>query len=187
METVVETIGEEEGPMRVPRILTDSINIANSKIVETALENDQFSGMGTTVVVCTVVEGEIHIANVGDSRAYGINDGIEQITIDHSYVEELFREGKISEEDKETHPQKNLITRAMGIDGSIEVDVFQRDAKDYKYLLLCSDGLTNMLCNQELLGIVKESASLEEKADRMVLLALEKGGLDNITLILIEL
>ena len=141
--------------------------------------------MGTTLVGAFVQGREASILNVGDSRAY-LFDGetLRQVSEDHSYVEEMRRLGRISAEDARTHPQKNLITRAVGVDATVDGDLFEVELRDTDILLLCSDGLTGMVEDEKIAEVLAKAGTLEDKGRELLTLALEGGGRDNITVAL---
>lgn len=141
--------------------------------------------MGTTIVAATVSGSWITVMNIGDSRLYYGARNLEQITVDHSYVEELVQAGALRRDQSRLHPKKNLITRAVGAP-SAEPDFFQFQAQD-GYLLLCSDGLTNMIADDELKELLLDHSQLENKASQMIARANEYGGRDNISLVIVEL
>ncbi|MBD5472243.1 MAG: serine/threonine-protein phosphatase, partial [Lachnospiraceae bacterium] len=128
----------------------------------------------------------LQVANVGDSRLYIIGSEIRQITTDHSLVEEMVRMGGIDRKDARNHPDKNIITRAIGALDTVEIDFFHEELKPGELVLLCSDGLTNMLEDEEIGAILKEPVSMEEKAQRLIEAANDNGGKDNITVIIID-
>lgn len=166
-------------------ILESAIRQANTDIRRIAGEDESLSGMGTTVVAATISDGMLLAANVGDSRLYIIRqDEIRQITRDHSLVEEMVRMGGIDRSAARCHPDKNIITRAVGATDSIEVDFFREELGSDDVVLLCSDGLTNMLEDEEIWKIINEKASLSERGRRLVDAANENGGRDNISVIL---
>ena len=141
--------------------------------------------MGTTLVGAFVQGRDASIVNVGDSRAYIMSGGtLRQITEDHSYVEEMRRLGRISEADARSHPQKNLITRAVGVDATVEGDLFEHTLLDGDILLLCSDGLTGMVEDEKIAEVLAGAGTLEDKGRELLTLALEGGGRDNITVAL---
>lgn len=169
------------------RVIGKSIRIANELIRQRAREDVSLYGMGTTIVVATIAEHQLQVANVGDSRLYIINsDGIKQITRDHSLVEEMVRMGGMTAEAARNHPDKNIITRAVGARDSVEVDFFTEELKNGDIVLMCSDGLTNMLSDSEICEIVCKDASLEEKSEMLIAQANANGGKDNIAVILID-
>ncbi len=173
----------EKSPIR---ILSKAICVANDQIRRRAKEDESLTGMGTTVVAATCLGKYLQVANVGDSRLYIINDEIRQITRDHSLVEEMVRMGGIDRETAKHHPDKNIITRAIGARDTIEIDFFYEELKDGDIVLLCSDGLTNMLEDEEIGRILKGGNSLEERAEKLIEAANNNGGKDNIAVIIID-
>ena len=173
----------EKNPVR---ILSKAIRIANDQIRRKAGEDESLSGMGTTVVAATCLGHYLQVANVGDSRLYIIGSEIRQITTDHSLVEEMVRMGGIDRKAARNHPDKNIITRAIGALDTVEIDFFHEELKPGELVLLCSDGLTNMLEDEEIGAILKEPVSMEEKAQRLIEAANDNGGKDNITVIIID-
>lgn len=167
-------------------ILVEAIRKANECISRKADEDERMTGMGTTVVAATVNGGELLAANVGDSRLYVSNGLIEQVTEDHSLVQEMVREGGIDKEEAKCHPDKNIITRAVGVAPDLEVDCFRRTLKPGNVVLMCSDGLTNMLEDEEIHGILDGNGTIRERAEKLVAAANENGGRDNIAVILID-
>ena len=167
-------------------IIREAIESANKKIREAAKADDALSGMGTTVVVATFKNGILHVANVGDSRLYVIGKDIRQITRDHSLVEEMVRMGGIDRASARNHPDKNIITRAIGAQESVEVDFFDVTLEHGDIVLMCSDGLTNMLEDQEILSILLREEEISKKADLLISAANQNGGRDNIAVILME-
>ena len=171
----------------IPGRLCRAVEGANEKVYRMSTENKIHSGMGTTVVAAFICEGVAYVANVGDSRAYAIrSDEIAQITTDHSVVSELVMSGTITREEARVHPQKNIITRAIGTDSKVKVDRFEYDYSRGDVLLMCSDGLSGMLDDNEICEIVKAGRNSEETVCRLVDSAKENGGLDNITVICIR-
>ena len=165
-------------------ILSSSIRDANKKIFESSQENEDYRGMGTTLSSGIILEDVLIYSNIGDSRIYRINEGMEQITQDDSFVNYLIEIGEITEEEAKNHPKKNVLTKAMGTTSDIEVIVNTLDIKDKDVFLFCSDGLTNMVSDEEIFKIVKEN-SPEEARDMLLDLALKNGGMYNITFILV--
>lgn len=159
---------------------------ANSKIYEYAEENQKVLGMGTTAVSAIIVKGKLYVANVGDSRAYMINPkGISQISKDHSYVQQLIDSEVITKEQAMNHPKRNYITRAMGTEEGIKVDVFVKDYNG-ETVLLCSDGLCGLVTDNEILDIVKRNEDFDVIAKELTKAANSKGGTDNITVALLK-
>lgn len=168
-------------------IFKEAVDAANHQVFLDARSSLDLEGMGTTVVACTIAGNKMYVMNVGDSRLYRIGEeGIAQITEDHSLVEEMVKEGIITRERARNHPKKNIITRAVGVMAFVEPDFFEVELKPGDRVLLCSDGLCNMLEDEEIQMIVGSVGSLEEKAKMLVDAANGNGGKDNISVILIE-
>lgn len=167
------------------KILRNAIECANEEIFEKAKEED-FAGMGTTVVAATIIDATLYVANVGDSRLYLIRDNICQVTRDHSLVEEMIRIGEIDREDARFHPDKNIITRAVGVEGSVDVDFFEEELLEGDVILMCSDGLSNMVADEEILKIIKKHKKVKDMADELVKVANHNGGKDNIGIVLVR-
>ncbi len=185
VETVVEEIGAsfEKNPIR---IMGAAIGKANALIRRQAQENIAYSGMGTTMVAATCIGKYLEVANVGDSRLYVVGDGIEQITEDHSLVAEMVRMGGIDRTAARNHPDKNIITRAIGARDYIDADFFSREMKPGELVLLCSDGLTNMVEDEDIRKILTGAGSLKDRVEKLVETANRNGGKDNISVIVIE-
>lgn len=173
----------EKNPVK---ILEKAIAQANRHIRMKANEDVALDGMGTTVVVATCFGKYLEVANVGDSRLYIVNDTITQITKDHSLVAEMVRMGGIDKETARNHPDKNIITRAVGANDTVEIDFFDVELNEGDTILMCSDGLTNMLEDEEIRMILNGQRDIVEKAQELVKAANNNGGQDNISVILIE-
>ena len=186
VETMVREIRGcfEKSPIR---ILSKAIRIANDQVRKKAREDESLLGMGTTVVAATCLGKYLQVANVGDSRLYIINDEVRQITRDHSLVEEMVRMGGIDREAARNHPDKNIITRAIGARGTIEIDFFHEELKSGDIVLMCSDGLTNMLEDEEIGRILRSQGTIEERAEELIEAANQNGGRDNIAVIVIDM
>lgn len=186
VETMVREIRGcfEKSPIR---ILSKAIRIANDQVRKKAREDESLLGMGTTVVAATCLGKYLQVANVGDSRLYIINDEVRQITRDHSLVEEMVRMGGIDREAARNHPDKNIITRAIGARDTIEIDFFHEELKSGDIVLMCSDGLTNMLEDEEIGRILRSQGSIEERAEELIEAANQNGGRDNIAVIVIDM
>jgi protein phosphatase len=180
---------ESQAPGGGAERVTALIQEANRRIYERSNEDAAVSGMGTTMTAALVEEdGNVAIGHVGDSRAYLLRDGkLEQLTEDHSLVAELVRTGKLSEEEAETHPQRSVITRALGTDPDVDVDTFSVHAKPGDLFLICSDGLTTMVDDDEILRTIEAARDLEEAARTLVKKANKGGGEDNITIVFFEI
>ncbi|MBC8590459.1 Stp1/IreP family PP2C-type Ser/Thr phosphatase [Wansuia hejianensis] len=168
-------------------LIKSSIKKANEKIYLKSLERLEYQGMGTTITLAYILDNYIYIGNVGDSRAYYISkDEILQITEDHSLVNELVKNGSITNEEAKTHPQKNVITRAVGTSNNVKIDTYKYKYEMGDFLLLCSDGLTNMVDEMEILNIINGSNSLVDACQRLISMAKNNGGFDNITVVAIK-
>lgn len=165
-------------------ILSSSIRDANREIFKSSEENEDYRGMGTTVSAGVILGDVLVYSNVGDSRIYKINRDMEQITIDDSFVNYLIEIGEITEEEAKVHPKKNVLTKAMGTTADLDVSVNTLKMEKGDIFLFCSDGLTNMVSDEEIFKVIKENSS-EDARDKLIALALENGGMDNITFILV--
>lgn len=169
-------------------LIKESISLANNKIFATSDENPHLVGMGTTIVIALLEKNVVHIANVGDGRAYLVrSDNIEQLTEDHSLVAELLQVGQITKEEARVHPKRNIVTMAVGME-KIEPTIKSIETKKDDYILLCTDGLTDMLGDEEIRDIITTpNSSLNEKCRELIDEANRKGGKDNITILLINI
>ena len=167
-------------------ILGKAIDKANACIRQKAGGDKTLMGMGTTIVIATCIGKYLEVANVGDSRLYLVNDRIEQVTIDHSLVEEMIQRGGIDRRSARNHPDKNIITRALGARNTIEADFFNLELEAGDIVLLCSDGLTNMVEDEDIRRVLKSGRDLKERAETLVQMANDNGGKDNISVIIIE-
>ena len=177
---------ERSNEISIRKVISEGIATANRRIREKAAADEELFGMGTTLVVATIDDEYLQVANVGDSRLYVINDEIKQITTDHSYVEEMVRMGGLDRESARTHPKKNIITRAIGADDEVTADFFTVKLSPGDTVLMCSDGLTNMLDDEEIRMILSGQRDMVEKAEELIKAANNNGGKDNIAVILID-
>lgn len=168
------------------RVMRDAIQKANEILVVEAAEDVDKQGMGTTVVVATIIDRKLYVANVGDSRLYVINEQIKQITRDHSYVQEMILRGEVAPEDARNHEKKNVITRAVGADKKIDIDFFAEELGDQDTILICTDGLTNMLTDDKIHQVVMTHTDTEITCKTLVEEANKSGGPDNITAVVIK-
>ncbi|MBH5316755.1 Stp1/IreP family PP2C-type Ser/Thr phosphatase [Paenibacillus sp. GSMTC-2017] len=177
-------LSEQEGKM----LIRQAISEANETIYAMASQNERYHNMGTTIVALLVNDDSAIIGHVGDSRAYKVtSEGISQLTTDHSLVNELLKSGQLTEEEALHHPRRNVLTRAIGTDRNVDIDVQSLDLLPDDILMLCSDGLTNMVSEQQLLEtVLNDELELEAKADHLIQLALDAGGDDNITVVLMQ-
>ena len=185
VETMVDYIEGAEEKRPIP-LLEAAVEAANRVVMEKALSDKSLEGMGTTVVVATVQDDCLYVANVGDSRLYVLDDSIHQITRDHSLVEEMVRAGQLNREEARNHPEKNIITRAVGVRNKVRIDFFDVGLYPGDKFLLCTDGLTNMVEDEDIYTLVKKETSLEAAARKLVNVANQNGGRDNISVVLVE-
>jgi len=182
----VESARDSDEPAEAQ--LTEIVRAANRRIYDLAVADESRRGMGTTLTLAKVHGDEVSLAHVGDSRAYRIRDGeLSQLTRDHSLVAELERSGQITAEAAEHHPQRSIITRALGPEPDVEVDTYTLAGRAGDLFLICSDGLTSMISDDEIGSIVRSAGTLDEAADALVRAANQSGGKDNITVILFRL
>jgi len=174
---------EEEHPLV---LMKNAMTYVNEALFGLASSKPEYEGMGTTFVAAVVSEDDMYLMNIGDSRLYILSDKLTQISLDHSLVEELFRNGQLTKEEVKNHPQKNVITRAVGVDTKVKADYFQVAMEDVKSVLLCSDGLTNMITEQTIKYVLENTKSLQKAAEALIGLANDNGGLDNISVVIIE-
>ncbi len=170
----------------VEKAIVSANKKANKEIIKKASEDPHLKGMGTTIVVATIFRQMMYFANVGDSRLYLINQGITQLTKDHSLVEEMVRLGGIKPEEAKHHPDKNIITRAIGAKDTVDVDFYEHRLKKGDIILMCTDGLSNMVEDEELFHIVQGGRDIVEAGTSLVAAAKENGGTDNIGVVLTE-
>ena len=184
VSVLVESIKKDKNYNPV-KILRSAIETANREVFRQSMEDESFSGMGSTMVVCTVAGDYAYVANVGDSRMYLACPGLSQISQDHSLIAEMVRLGELSAEEGRNHPDKNIITRAIGTGEEIRIDFFDIKLEPSNLIMLCSDGLTNMVSDEEIREIL-EGRAPEECAQALVDKANENGGEDNIAVIVVE-
>lgn len=167
-------------------LLRTAVSIANTAVFENAQLNEEMNGMGTTLVAVLVLGKRAYFANVGDSRAYLMNrQGIQRVTVDHSLVELMVQRGELSSEQAKSYPGKNYITRAVGTEESVACDLYTAVLRQGDCILLCSDGLTNLLADQELLFEVIHGVRKQDCCQRLLGIAKERGASDNVTAVLI--
>ena len=173
----------EDGPRAM---LKKAIASANHQLIAESKTDAKLEGMGTTLVAATVIEHTLHFANVGDSRLYLLNDEIRQLSKDHSLVQEMVRLGGLNAEEAKHHPDKNIITRAIGVKEDIEIDFFEYRLKKGDIILMCTDGLSNMVEDEEIFQIVRSSRDVVEAVEQLIERANSNGGKDNIGVIVAE-
>lgn len=169
-------------------ILSEAFNRANKRIIEYSHIDPACAGMGTTLTLLYYCERHTVIGHIGDSRAYLLRKGkLKQLSKDHSLVAELHRSGEISEEEAQNHPQKHVITRALGMGDKVKADLFQVELFEEDRVLLCSDGLTNLVNDEEILEVITKTKPEHILANELVMLANDRGGHDNITVLLVNI
>ena len=178
-----EDLSEE----RVYEILRSGVALANAAVYEKANSGEEYSGMGTTLVAAVVSQREAYIINVGDSRAYHVNNsGIAQVTTDHSFVQMMVHCGELTPEEAKNHPRKNLITRAIGTETKVEGDVYRVELEETDCLALCSDGLSNVLADQEILFEIVHGETRDDCCQRLLKIAKTRGAPDNVTVVVVS-
>jgi protein phosphatase len=170
----------------IEKALLSAIRVANKEIMKKSAGEDGLKGMGTTIIVTTIVSQMMYFANVGDSRLYLINQGITQLTKDHSLVEEMVRLGGIKPEEAKHHPDKNIITRAIGAKEGIEIDFYEHRLNQGDIILMCTDGLNNMVEDDEIFYLVQSGRDIVESGELLLSVAKTNGGIDNIGIVLIN-
>lgn len=173
---------------RIDKMLTDALELANKAVFEQSQLSDEYKGMGTTLVAALFQKDTVSVINVGDSRAYLFNNGgVSRITTDHSLVELMVQRGELTREAAKSHPGKNLITRAVGTESSVECDIFHHRLIKGDSVLLCSDGLSNLLSDQEILFEVVHGVHRNDCCQRLMKIANYRGSPDNVTIALISM
>ncbi|MCL1861968.1 MAG: Stp1/IreP family PP2C-type Ser/Thr phosphatase [Defluviitaleaceae bacterium] len=168
-------------------LLMSAAKTADEKIAAKAASDEDMKGMGTTLTACTITDDKIFYVHIGDSRAYAVNHfNMKQLTTDHTFVEELLRTGRISEEEARTHPKRNVITKVLGMPEGMEADAKALDLGDAASILLCSDGLSNMLEKESMMKIINGLGYVEHRTRYLIEEANKNGGLDNISAVLID-
>ena len=185
VEVMIKEIAKSEGE-DIERVLVKAIKAANREIIKEASGDEHLKGMGTTVVAATVKEQMLYFANVGDSRLYVVDKQLRQITRDHSLVDEMVRMGEINADEARVHPDKNIITRAVGAADHVEADFFEVELCEDDRILLCTDGLTNMVRDKEICDTIRQNDNIETAASQLVAMANANGGRDNITVMIIK-
>ncbi|MGF7057280.1 Stp1/IreP family PP2C-type Ser/Thr phosphatase [Brassicibacter mesophilus] len=173
--------------LELPRFINEALKEANKRVFNESKKQECYQGMGTTITMGFIYEREIFIGHIGDSRAYLLrNEELLQLTQDHSLVAELVRNGSISQEEARNHPQKNIITRALGTDSNVNIDIVSRELEDKDTIILCTDGLTNMVSENRIREILLNCESLEDGCNTLIDTANALGGFDNSTVVIIK-
>ena len=185
IERVVASVSRNTGEEPIA-IMKEAINKANELLVAESREDESKSGMGTTLVIGTIIGNKLFVANIGDSRLYVVGQNMRQITRDHSLVDEMVRLGEINADEARVHPDKNILTRAVGTSDHVEADFFEVEITADDTILLCTDGLTNMVRDDEILDIIKKYDNAQAATMQLVKEANANGGRDNITVMIIK-
>ncbi len=184
-EQLEKSVLQKLSPNSIKLILFSALAAANSLVFDRGAKNQELAGMGTTAVAVMVLDNTAYIAYAGDSRLYHIRDGrAKLVTKDHSVVQVLVDDGKITEEEAKTHPKKRYITKALGVQASVDPDYREETLEPGESLLLCTDGLTNYVDNEEIGPVVKERSE-QGAVNHLIALANERGGSDNITAVIL--
>ncbi len=181
--SVVESVKNSK-KKDIVSIIEEAITYANNDLMYLSKSDAKYEGMGTTMVLATIIDDAMYVANIGDSRLYLVNDEIHQITRDHSYVEEMVSIGELDKESARTHEKKNIITRAIGVVKGTEADFFEVQLNSGDMILMCSDGLTNMVDDENIKRIIKSKEEVEDAVHTLIDTANENGGKDNIAVLL---
>lgn len=172
--------------IKIDRAIYEASELSNGEVYKQSKADPELSGMGTTLSGCIIIDGILWTFNIGDSRVYHVsNDGVEQLTVDHSFVQALLDEGKITADEAQNHPNKNVILRALGTGSNVECDVSHMDIGG-GYYLICSDGMSNYFDEKEYKRIITSDRPISEKVEELVSFANSMGGSDNITAVLID-
>ena len=184
-EHLVEHV-KQAGKSEIIPLLREGIEKVNKMLYQESRDRAELNGMGTTLVAAVIEDSTMYVANVGDSRLYQIRNQLKQITRDHSYVEELVSLGQMERGSRDYREKKNIITRAVGTEEKLDIDVFEVSLEPGDYILMCSDGLSNMLEDAEMEEIICSELELGEKAEKLITVANDNGGKDNIGVVLIN-
>ena len=188
VEEICRTWSGSMDQEKIDQMLQDAIKLANFTVYDQGKQFEEFSGMGTTLVAALVKGGEATVVNVGDSRTYLINDaGIRRITTDHSLVEVMVQRGELTPEEARTYPGKNYITRAIGTESAVQCDLYHVDVEKGNCLLLCTDGMSNLVDEQEILFEVIHGVKREQCCQHLLDIAKNRGAPDNVTSVLVEI
>lgn len=189
VDTLVDALRSQDAAAAADpgQVLLDAAELSNSAVFYRASIDPDCRGMGTTMVAVLVDGGEAYILNIGDSRCYLVSrEGITKLTRDHSVVEDLVQRGEITPEEARLHPRKNLITRALGAEERVRADLYRQTLEEGDFLLLCSDGLSNSVTDQELLYEIVHGGAAEDCCRRLLKIAMDRGAPDNVTAVLLR-
>lgn len=182
-----DNLSKKSSPEQIKSLLKSSILSANAAVFAKANEQKELNGMGTTVVACVIFKGVCYVAHAGDSRLYRVHNGVlNQVTIDHSIVQTMVDSGQLTEEQAKIHPNKNIITRALGVHQDIEIDFSEFQVYENDIVFLCTDGLTNCVTDESILQVLV-SEEFSNSAEKLIELANNNGGIDNITFVAVKI
>lgn len=186
-EYLLKFLQPDQNEESILALISNMMAEVNKSIYFKAKESEENFGMGTTFIIGILFKGKLFIGHVGDSRVYLVSNGaLKQLTTDHSYIEELIKNGSLTREEAQNHPKKNVITRALGCEENVEFDTYSVDVKGEDIFILCTDGLTNMLSENEILSIINNNDDPQYSCSELVRIANKKGGEDNITVIIVK-
>lgn len=187
MSHAANSLDERSSASDMRAILSEAVSYANIKVYDRSFADFSCMGMGSTLVALLMNSKRALVANVGDSRAYLVSRGrVQQITRDHSLVEDMVLKGTITREQARNHPKKNIITRAVGVEASVRCDIFEPKVSPGDRLLLCSDGLSNLVTENDMLSVLEKNSDVEAACRLLLDLALSRGAPDNVTVFLAE-
>ncbi len=187
MESAKKSLDEENNVTDIMQQINEAVKEANAQVYKRSISDPECSGMGTTLVAAIVTNGGTVIVNIGDSRAYHVtSEHIKQITKDHSVVEDMIDRGDLKRSEASSHPNRNLITRALGTSLNTKPDIFFLNIQEGNHLLLCSDGLSNLISEDDMKTEVLSGADVQTKCDRLVKAANDKGSPDNVTAVILQ-
>ncbi len=177
----------EKSMNEITNLLKNAIDYSNKKVYELSIQNPEYEGMGTTVIVLLIVKNKLYIAHVGDSSFFRIRKNIiRKITKDHTYVQTLIDDKTITKQEAKVHPKRHMITKVLGCEVILEPDILMKKVEDYDYIVICTDGLTNMVNDKEIMNIVKDNDNSKISCEKLINLANERGGHDNISVIILK-
>ena len=178
----------EESNIAIKELIRNALGFANKEVYELSLSNKEYEGMGTTIIILLIIGNKIYIGHIGDSSLYRIRRNvIRKITKDHTYVQDLVDNKEITKQQAKVHPKRHMLTKVLGCDSFVEPDIIVKKIEENDYILMCTDGLTNMVKDREIYNIIVEKKDCKVITETLVDLANNRGGLDNISIILIEI
>ena len=188
VQEVKRTWTPDMDPEKLDQMLLGAVKLANFTVFDQAQQFEEFTGMGTTLVAALIQGKSATVINVGDSRCYSVKeDGVRQLTTDHSLVQMMLKRGELAPEQARNYPGKNLITRAIGPESVVECDVFHRRLESGECLLLCTDGLSNLVDDQEILFEIVHGVNRQSGCERLLEIAKNRGAPDNVTCVLVQI